>query len=75
MLLQSDIDVNTLAVGEYAVAVRLMFVAAMLLVPIVLLNLLIALMSDSYERIQDRAEVDVSSRCCALGSCMRWSYF
>lgn len=39
--------------GGIDVALVFLFMLSMLLIPIVLLNLLIALMSDSYERIQD----------------------
>lgn len=58
LLLLVDFDVGTLAVGDYRLAIIVMFTLAMVLVPIVLLNLLIALMSDSYERIQDRARIE-----------------
>ncbi|EGD75564.1 WD-40 repeat protein [Salpingoeca rosetta] len=57
MLLLVDFDIATLG-GEYVVLVRIIFLLSMILVPVVLLNLLIALMSDSYERIQDRADIE-----------------
>ena len=57
MLLLADFDLGTFD-GEYTVLLRIMFVLSMIMTPIVLLNLLIALMSDSYERIQDRADTE-----------------
>ncbi|EGD80207.1 hypothetical protein PTSG_10886 [Salpingoeca rosetta] len=57
MLLLADFDLATFD-GDYVVLLRILFVISMVLVPVVLLNLLIALMSDSYERIQDRADIE-----------------
>lgn len=57
LLILSEFDMDVYS-GHYVVIVRLLFVINMVLVPVVLLNLLIALMSDSYERIQDRAEIE-----------------
>ena len=57
MVLNSfELDVFT---GPYVVLVRLVFVVSMIVVPVVLLNLLIALMSDSYERIQDQSDLEL----------------
>ena len=52
MLLLGDFDTDLFLLGEYVVLLRMLFVASMMLTLIILLNLLIALMSDSYERIQ-----------------------
>ncbi|EGD76101.1 serine/Threonine protein kinase [Salpingoeca rosetta] len=57
MLLLAEFELDTFG-GTYAVLLRILFVISMVLVPVVLLNLLIALMSDSYERIQDRADIE-----------------
>ncbi|EGD77421.1 hypothetical protein PTSG_08519 [Salpingoeca rosetta] len=57
LLLLADFDLDTFD-GDYVVLLRILFVISMVLVPVVLLNLLIALMSDSYERIQDRADIE-----------------
>ena len=57
MLLLADFDLATFD-GEYTVLLRILFVLSMIMTPIVLLNLLIALMSDSYERIQDQADLE-----------------
>jgi len=59
MLLLVDYDTDGFVVGPYSILIQFIFVASMVVVPIVLLNLLIALMSDSYERIQDRAEIEL----------------
>eukprot|EP00049_Salpingoeca_infusionum_P015675 m.306947 g.306947 ORF g.306947 m.306947 type:complete len:1444 (-) comp15929_c0_seq1:219-4550(-) len=55
VLSNGDLDAFT---GPYKPLARLLFVLSMVVVPVVLLNLLIALMSDSYERIQDRADIE-----------------
>lgn len=52
MLLLGDFDTDSFVFGEYKELVRVIFVLVMILTLIILLNLLIALMSDSYERIQ-----------------------
>ena len=57
LLVLGDFDADVFA-GPYVVLVRLLFVLSMVVVPVVLLNLLIALMSDSYERIQDQADIE-----------------
>ena len=57
LLVLSDFDADVF-VGPYVVLVRILFVLSMVVVPVVLLNLLIALMSDSYERIQDQADLE-----------------
>ena len=57
LLVLGDFGVEVFT-GPYVVLVRLLFVISMMVVPVVLLNLLIALMSDSYERIQDKADVE-----------------
>lgn len=57
MLFFVDFDLDSIEVDRIAAAervlVRIIFCTSMVVVPIVLLNLLIALMSDSYERIQE----------------------
>jgi hypothetical protein len=55
MLILSAFERESIVRGPYQVLLHLIFVITMILVPIVLLNLLIALMSDSYEHIQDRS--------------------
>eukprot|EP00055_Hartaetosiga_balthica_P010180 m.42663 g.42663 ORF g.42663 m.42663 type:complete len:1323 (-) comp7069_c0_seq2:2542-6510(-) len=57
-LILVDAGVVQFDAGAFTVLLKLIFVVTMVLVPIVLLNLLIALMSDSYERIQDRATIE-----------------
>jgi hypothetical protein len=52
MLLLGDFDTNLFLLGEYVALLQVLFVSSMMLTLIILLNLLIALMSDSYERIQ-----------------------
>lgn len=52
MLLLGDFDMASFVFGEYEVLVQVLFVLSMMFTLIILLNLLIALMSDSYERIQ-----------------------
>ena len=53
MFILADFELDLLS-GRYEALLRIIFLLSMVLVPIVLLNLLIALMSDSYERIQVR---------------------
>jgi WD40 repeat protein len=57
MLLLGDFE-SDLFDGEYVVLVRLLFVFTMVLVSIVLLNLLIAIMGDSYTRISEKADLE-----------------
>jgi hypothetical protein len=52
MLLLGNFDTEAIVFGEYQGLVQLLIVWVMLFTLIILLNLLIALMSDSYERIQ-----------------------
>jgi hypothetical protein len=52
MLLLGDSDTNLFESGEYGALLQVLFVLSMMLTLIILLNLLIALMSGSYERIQ-----------------------
>jgi hypothetical protein len=52
MLLLGDFDTNLFLLGDYVALLQVLFVSSMMLTLIILLNLLIALMSDSYERIQ-----------------------
>jgi hypothetical protein len=52
MLLLGDFDTNLFLLGEYVALLQVLFVSSMMLTLIILLNLLIALMSDSYGRIQ-----------------------
>ena len=54
-LLYGEFDAGELFVGEYSVLLYLIFALAMALVLLCALNLLISIMSDSYERIQERA--------------------
>ena len=61
MLILGDFDMDDLAEGEYADLLRPLFVLGIIFTLIVLLNLLIAILSDSYERIQDQAEVPFCS--------------
>merc|ERR1719231_720066 len=58
MILLGDFDDSGFAIGEFSILIKLMFVGSSLLGTIVVLNLLIARMSDSYERIQDEAEME-----------------
>ena len=52
MLLLGDFDTDLFLLGDYGPLLQVLFVISMMLTLIILLNLLIALMSDSYERIQ-----------------------
>jgi hypothetical protein len=52
MLLLGDFDTDLFLLGEYVALLQVLFVFSMMLTLIILLNLLIALMSDSYSRIQ-----------------------
>jgi hypothetical protein len=52
MLLLGDFDTDLFLLGDYVALLQVLFVSSMMLTLIILLNLLIALMSDSYERIQ-----------------------
>eukprot|EP00050_Salpingoeca_kvevrii_P022764 m.131736 g.131736 ORF g.131736 m.131736 type:complete len:284 (-) comp9818_c0_seq6:189-1040(-) len=58
MLLLGAFDTSTFVFGDYEELAQVLFVGGMVFTLIILLNLLIALMSDSYERIQDRAEIE-----------------
>ncbi|EGD81722.1 WD-40 repeat protein [Salpingoeca rosetta] len=58
LLMLSDLELLNFSAGSYTIPLKLVWVLTMILVPIVLLNLLIALMSDSYELIQDKAVVE-----------------
>eukprot|EP00516_Mucochytrium_quahogii_P005543 CAMPEP_0203754062 /NCGR_PEP_ID=MMETSP0098-20131031/7719_1 /ASSEMBLY_ACC=CAM_ASM_000208 /TAXON_ID=96639 /ORGANISM=" , Strain NY0313808BC1" /LENGTH=1227 /DNA_ID=CAMNT_0050644915 /DNA_START=80 /DNA_END=3760 /DNA_ORIENTATION=+ len=55
MLLLGDFDTGEFSDNSLKWLLRLLFVLSMIFIPIVLLNTLIALMSDSYERIKDEA--------------------
>eukprot|EP00040_Diaphanoeca_grandis_P034404 m.213250 g.213250 ORF g.213250 m.213250 type:complete len:1318 (-) comp33144_c0_seq3:38-3991(-) len=68
MLLLGDFDDSMFAVGDSAVLIKCMFVVSSLLGTIVILNVLIARMSDSYERIQSEAEME---RCRLQASIIR----
>ena len=56
MLLLGDFDDAAFAIGKFQVLIKLLFFASSILGILVLLNLLIARMSDSYARIQEEAE-------------------
>eukprot|EP00039_Didymoeca_costata_P004587 m.74475 g.74475 ORF g.74475 m.74475 type:complete len:1207 (-) comp12464_c0_seq1:95-3715(-) len=58
MLFLVEFDDSTFILGHFRVLINILFVFSSLLGSIVLLNLLIARMSDSYERIQDEAEME-----------------
>merc|ERR1712054_657693 len=58
MLLLADFDDGEFAIGDSQILIKLLFVFSSLLGTIVILNLLIARMSDSYERIQEEAEME-----------------
>eukprot|EP00054_Salpingoeca_dolichothecata_P035120 m.4589 g.4589 ORF g.4589 m.4589 type:complete len:314 (+) comp5087_c0_seq1:2942-3883(+) len=59
MVLLGDFDTNEFTTGRFEVLLQILFVISMMLIMIVLLNLLIALMSDSYERIQDGVDNEI----------------
>jgi hypothetical protein len=59
MLLLGDFDTDLFLLGEYVVLLQVLFASSMTLTLIILLNLLIALMSDSYERIQVTYRISV----------------
>jgi hypothetical protein len=52
MLLLGDFNTDLFLLGDYVALLQVLFVSSMMLTLIIMLNLLIALMSDSYERIQ-----------------------
>ena len=58
MLLLVAFDDEGFAIGSSSSLIRVLFVVTSALGPVVLLNLLIARMSDAYERIQDEAEME-----------------
>ena len=58
MLLLVAFDDEGFAIGGSSSLIRVLFVVTSALGPVVLLNLLIARMSDAYERIQDEAEME-----------------
>eukprot|EP00668_Euglena_longa_P035059 GGOE01045031.1.p1 GENE.GGOE01045031.1~~GGOE01045031.1.p1 ORF type:complete len:444 (-),score=165.93 GGOE01045031.1:295-1626(-) len=60
MVILGSFDTASFVAGPYSGLLQALFVVTMLLVTIVLLNLLIALMGDSYQRIQDRSGVELS---------------
>jgi len=55
MLLLGSFTTDDFAQGRFTMLLRVFFTLSALIVPIILLNLLIAIMSDSYERVQDKA--------------------
>ena len=57
-LLFGNGDVSTLEQSEYFLLVVIIFISSMIAMPIVLLNMLIAIMGDSYELIQVRVMYD-----------------
>ena len=60
IIINSDYSSADFVVGPYSILIQILFVISMVFVPIVLLNLLIALISDSFERIQDRAQMELT---------------
>ena len=56
ILMLNTFEDNEFIAGPYTVQIALLFVVVTLIGPVVLLNLMIARMSDSYERIQDESE-------------------
>jgi hypothetical protein len=70
MLLLGDFDTDLFLLGEYVALLQVLFVSSMMLTLVILLNLLIALMSDSYERIQVRLPASsflfITFPCCVV---------
>lgn len=60
MLILGDYYVADFTTTPFYVAVRLIFATAMVFVSIVLLNLLIAIMGNSFERILESSEVEAA---------------
>eukprot|EP00043_Microstomoeca_roanoka_P020153 m.238925 g.238925 ORF g.238925 m.238925 type:complete len:1029 (-) comp17117_c0_seq3:453-3539(-) len=60
MLLFGDYDQHVFAESTDGLSARLIFVAVMFMVLVILLNLLIAILSDSYERVQDRSAIELT---------------
>lgn len=58
MILLGDFDDSAFAVGRFSTTISVIFVVSSLLGIIVILNLIIARMSDAYERIQEEAEME-----------------
>eukprot|EP00808_Paulinella_micropora_P021872 g71720.t1 len=58
MLILADFDLSVMSSSSFFPLLALLFVVSMIFITIILLNLLIALMSDSFERIQDRAMME-----------------
>jgi hypothetical protein len=65
MLLLDSFDIDSFVFGEYRELVQALFVLVMMLTLIILLNLLIALMSDSYERIQVLLSLPLPASLCS----------
>jgi hypothetical protein len=61
MLLLGNFDTSDYALGPYSILLKLLFVGSMLLVAIVLLNLLIAIMGNSYSRIKERQATELTA--------------
>ena len=59
MLILSTYDIDLIAPGPFYWVLQVVFAFSMLFVPIILLNLLIAVMSSSYKRINARSEMEV----------------
>jgi hypothetical protein len=56
----SSFNTKDFAVGPFAIFLQMLFVITAVFVPVVLLNLLIALMNDSYEMVQDRSLMELN---------------
>ncbi|EGD77193.1 WD-40 repeat protein [Salpingoeca rosetta] len=60
MLLFGGYDDSLFTSASDNLSLRVVFIAVMFLVLVILLNLLIAILSDSYERIQDRSAMELT---------------
>jgi hypothetical protein len=60
LILNNGYEPDELVYSGYAGIKMVLYIISMIFVPIILLNLLIALMSDSFENIQDRAFVELN---------------
>ncbi|EGD81237.1 Nudt9 protein [Salpingoeca rosetta] len=60
MLLFGDYDQTLFDDSSDGISARVIFVAVMFVTLVILLNLLIAILSDSYERVQDRSAMELT---------------
>eukprot|EP00049_Salpingoeca_infusionum_P007482 m.121976 g.121976 ORF g.121976 m.121976 type:complete len:2507 (+) comp13714_c0_seq1:761-8281(+) len=60
VILNNSYELDDTLMGSHVWLKYIIFIVSMVVIPIVMLNLLIALMNDSFERIQDKSTVELS---------------